>query len=400
MIERMIDEPQIEYAMRLIEAKKEGIKDLDWIEIVQLLGENLNKDTLRKSQETEYGGYKVHKYYQEKYKNGIDSNELLLKLEKKKLEIQAEKNKLSSLRLDLNKSVRNQSRIELWVEELIKASNITIQVPEFKPVNVPQNKEYLLTIADIHTGKKCQSLENYIDFNVIERRFWQLRDEMVELIKERQISTLKILNLGDTIDGLLRASQIQHLEMQRPQQVVKAVRLIAEWLNSLSEYAYIDYKTVTSSNHSEGRPIGSQRGEFQNDDYEIIIYEWLKDILKSNNRIQFQGNSIVEFDICGRKIGALHGHQLRGLDKKNLLRDVAFHLNKDFQYLMIGHLHHTEIKTVGRNHLGNKEVIYCPSISGDDQYSDSIWTGSKAGALLFEFTEKQGRRSVTDIILD
>ena len=59
---RKENEEDLDYAMRLIDIKKEERPDdLDWADIVDLLGLDLNKDSLRKSQDTIFGGIAVYK---------------------------------------------------------------------------------------------------------------------------------------------------------------------------------------------------------------------------------------------------------------------------------------------------------------------------------------------------
>ena len=399
-LRRMSDEDYDSYWWRICSNKDLNIYDLTWEEVGEILNEELGED---------YSSSKWRKNYQMMKKGfdkakeqNIEADTLLEEIELKTLELKEERVKVSTLRLDLNKTIRNTARFKQWIDEVKEAiKTVKVDIPEYKGINDNNyNKDYLLTIADIHTGKKGESLDNYYDLDVLQNRMWQIRDEVVELIKEKQIKTLKILSLGDLIDGLLRASQIQNLQISRAKQTVFIARFLFEWLNSISEYCYIDFKMTTSANHSESRPLDSKRGEFSEDDYEIIIYEWLSDLCKKNPRIKIEGNSIVEFDILGRECVAMHGHQLDKIkNNKNMLATVSFHRNKQYQYMFIGHLHHTNIKTVGRNELGNKEIIYCPCICGNDEYSDGLWTGASAGSLFIEFNDKQGRRSITDIIL-
>lgn len=412
------NESEFEYGLRLIKIKMEDKPDLEWADMVELLDLGVHYDSLRKSCQGKFGGYEVAQYYENKIldmmkessdkadKNQqIELENLIKTLEEKKIAIQSERIKLSSLRSDLNKSVREQARMEQWIEEIkIAAKEVMVDIPNLKRIEEisDEDKEYLLTIADVHTGKKGESLDNYYDLDKLQSRMWQIRDEVIALIKEKNIKTLKILSLGDLIDGLLRCSQLQNLQIMRPAQTVFVVRFLSEWLTSITELGNcnVDFYMTTSSNHSEGRPIGTQHGEFKNDDYEIIIYEWLCDLCSRNPRIKITGSPILDFEILGRQCVALHGHQLKSALGKNMLANVSFKLHKQFQYMFVGHLHHTEIKTVGKNELGNQEILYCPCICGNDEYSDSLWTGASAGSLFIEFNKKQGRRCVTDIIVD
>lgn len=397
---RMSDESYDDFWWRICSNKDLGIYDLTWEEVGEILNQELEEEFTSSKWRKNYQMMK--KGFDKAKQQNLETEEVLQDIELKKIELKEERVKLSSLRSDLNKTVRNTARFEQWIDEVKQAiKEVKVTIPEYKGIlDENYEKDYLLTIADIHTGKKGEALDNYYDLDVLQDRMWKIRDEVIELVKEKQIKTLKILALGDLIDGLLRASQIQNLQISRARQTVFIARFLFEWLNSISEYCYIDFKMTTSSNHSQSRPLDSKRDEFSDDDYEIIIYEWLSDLCKKNPRIKIEGNSIVEFDILGRECVAMHGHQLDKIkNNKNMLATVSFHRNKQYQYMFIGHLHHTNIKTVGRNELGNKEIIYCPCICGNDEYSDGLWTGASAGSLFIEFNDKQGRRSITDIIL-
>lgn len=390
-----------DYWWRICSSKDSNIYNLTWDEVGEILNSELKENFTSSKWRKNYQMMK--KGFDKAREENSDLEDMLRDIEIKKLELKEEQIKLSTLRLDVNKTIRNTARFEQWVDEVKNAiKTVEVHIPDYKGVSDENcKKEYLLTVADIHTGKKGESLDNYYSLDVLQDRMWQIRDEVVQEIQEKRIKTLRILILGDLIDGLLRASQIQNLQMLRAHQTVFIARFLFEWLNSISEYCHIDCKMTTASNHSQSRPLDSKRGEFDKDDYEIIIYEWLSDLCEKNPRIKLEGNNVVEFNLLGRDIIAMHGHQLDKIKgNKNMLATVSFHRNKQYQYMIIAHLHHANIKTVGKNNLGNKEIIYCPCICGNDEYSDSLYTGASAGSLLIEFNDKQGRRNTTDIILE
>ena len=105
LIKKKEDETSYEYGLRLIKLKKDGVVDIDWGEIVKLTGLELNKDSLRKANDTIYGGYNVAKYYEDKIanmKNNSNDNseikELIQEYEDKRLLLKKKvKNQLSSV---------------------------------------------------------------------------------------------------------------------------------------------------------------------------------------------------------------------------------------------------------------------------------------------------------------
>ena len=109
---RKENEEDLDYAMRLIDIKKEERPDdLDWGDIVELLGLDLNKDSLRKSQDTIFGGIAVYKKMKDKElisKPSDYQQEVQIQLQ----ELKKERIRLSDERAALNRRLRNEARKE------------------------------------------------------------------------------------------------------------------------------------------------------------------------------------------------------------------------------------------------------------------------------------------------
>ena len=111
---RLDDEDEYEYGLRLIETKVEqNPADLDWSDIVDLLGLNIHYDSLRKAANvTPYSGYHVMKYYKEKYDKSSEGSDGLGELDRKTIEFQKERQRFFDQRNALNKIVRNMARLD------------------------------------------------------------------------------------------------------------------------------------------------------------------------------------------------------------------------------------------------------------------------------------------------
>ena len=119
---RKDNETDTEYGMRLVEIlKTERPEDLEWEDIKLLINFEGNKDSLRKANDTFLGGYAVYTYFKDKYETeNFSDDKVLNEYELKKIELQKEKYKIQSLRLDMNRIIRESSRTELLFEEFIK----------------------------------------------------------------------------------------------------------------------------------------------------------------------------------------------------------------------------------------------------------------------------------------
>jgi len=204
---RKESEDTIPYLLRLAEIKiEEKPDDLDWSDIAEYCNFNCHYDSLRKAlQPKGYGAYEIYKYLKNKMvSENVSDDKILQEYEIKKIELQKEKVKIQSLRLDMNRIIRESSRTELLYEEFINTLKemCNISIPEFKPLlNQDIKKEYILSFADSHVGKEFKSITNEYDLDIAYDRFNKLLSETIEIIEENNINKLTVLALGDVIEG-------------------------------------------------------------------------------------------------------------------------------------------------------------------------------------------------------
>lgn len=401
-LNRKSDEDFLSYCDRLIEAKENDIIDIDKSEIWELLfNEKLSSEESRKRL---YAIKKIIKKLREEKYSAITEEDVLKELEIKKVELQKEKNKIQTLRLDMNRVIRESSRTELLYEEFINLIKemYNIPIPEFKPLlNQDTKKEYILSFADSHTGKEFKSITNEYNLDIVYDRFNKLLSETIEIIKENNINKLTVLALGDVIEGMcLRVSMLQQLKIGIVEQTIQFMRFIVSWLTELSKYVEITYYQAPYSNHSQIRPFGIKSNDFASEDMERIIFTYIHDILQNNPRINVVEckEKYIIFKIFDYNVVACHGHDIRNID--TFLKDVSNKYRIFFDYGFFAHKHFSNIKVVGESMSNNCELIGIPSIMGSDTYADDLLVGAKAGAILIEFTEKQGKRKTYDIILN
>lgn len=402
--EQLENENWFTYAERLINGRKDGIYDLDKVEIYEYLtGEVVSADHARKN--LCFMEKMIEKYKNDNENNIIDNDEIK-KNELKLIELKKERYKLQTLRHDLNKTVRETSRSELKIEEFMQElKNMhTLELPEFKVLK-PQNidREYVLGFADVHFGKEFISMTNEYSIDETHNRFNKLMCEVVDIIEEKNINKLHILGLGDLVEGAcLRINQLNKLKIGITQQTIQFMRFLVKWLSDLSEFVEIVYYATTYSNHSQIRPFGTKANQFEDEDVEKIIFAYIQDMLKNNDRINIiesEGKDII-FKLFDFNIIANHGHKIKNINK--YLGDISSKYKIFFDYGFFAHTHHSDIKTIGEGQSGNNncEIIKVPSIMGTDEYADDLLVGAKAGAVLIEFTESQGKRVTYDIILN
>jgi hypothetical protein len=395
-------ESEFDHKVRLCLAKLNKEIDLDWSEIIDYLKLNCSPDHLRK---LSYAYKEMSENLHIKQVENIEDEEILDKLTQKKLELQMERVKLSSTKNEINKWVRDQGRSELFYEqylEILSKRNLP-EVPKYKiPYNVVES-DWALNFADIHYGKelKIYGLEEELlaEYNVaiFERRMWDLLNQVIHKIEKENIKHLNVFNLADSIDGILRMSALQSIQLGIMDSQMGFADFMVVWLNELSKYVNVDYYS-TQGNHDEIRPLGSSKGDFPNENVARIINWHLERMLEKNPNITIHKNKpLIYVDIVGTKVLATHGQDERNLE--NSIRDYTTTYNKKIHMLLTGHLHNTNTKTVGMDGMQNIEFYQHPSICGIDEYSVKLKKTAPAGATMMKIVRDLGRTETFDFKL-
>lgn len=386
-LKRKQDESIKEYKIRL--CKNKDLYEISWDTVAELI----NKETGDKFGESKYRKwwYAYSEGYNDSAKLNVSGNEILDELEMKKIELELERKKKATINIEYNKLLREEARKQLIFDEIrqcIKA----VEVPRFEKLSIQRNNiGALMSFSDVHFGKIFISLTNEYSEEIAQERMNMLLNQTIEICNKEDISQLTVLNVGDSIDGLIHMNQLMTLQSGLIDATIKFSRLMVEWLNELSKYVKITYLHIPSANHTELRVLGCNKGELPHEDLEKVIINYIHDMLKNNSRITVPifKNDFVEFNICGYNFISKHGHNIKSL--KNFIKESNTFYRKWFDYAVSAHLHHSEEITVNQGLDNNCELLLIPSIMGTDEYSDSLMVNGKAGAKFFIFEEGKGK---------
>lgn len=386
-----------EYIWRMCDYKDKGLLDLNWEQVGELINKELfgSDEELYRTSSAYRKPYQYAKdFYDDVFKKRMYSydNETIKKMDDLKRDIQKERIKLNTTRVEYNKWLRENARDELIVEEICKSiSNLS---PLEKPAyiqNKYSTKEYCLVFGDEHYGTEFEltdllgNIINSYSPEIFEKRMWDLFYQVIDIIKKEDINTLNVYSMGDFSDGCLRVSQLMKLRYGVIDGTIKYANFISNWLNELTKYVRIRFQ-MTDGNHTELRMLGQPKGTFVEDNMGKIVKEFIKIRLEDNNNFTFIENptGYIYDNLAGNVILGIHG-ETRSLEKT--LKDLSAIYNTQIKYLFAGHLHHSKLEEIGVN----SEVINIPSIIGIDPYALSLNKTSNASAKLFIFEEGKGR---------
>jgi len=334
----------------------------------------------------------------------VSGDKVLKEYELKKQELQKERIKIQTEKMNLSQTLREEARYELFIEKAIVAINNS------KPIIPPKlyinynsefsNKDGVLIFSDQHYGKDLEikglrgEIINKYSPEIFEQRMWQLLKETLLICKKEDFTSIKILSLGDELEGMIRLGQLMNLRYGVVESSIKYSYFIASWLNELSKHIRIDFYS-TSGNHTDLRLLDNKKGTFPHENISKIIDILVAEILRDNQNITIHKNEIDKFyvNIQGFNVLGIHGEEK---DINQCIRDYSFIYNENIDYVVSGHKHHSNSSNIGMS----KGSIGVGSIIGIDDYSMQLKRIADPSATFVVFKKNKGKTIEYNIKLD
>lgn len=334
----------------------------------------------------------------------VGDNTYLNEVKEATQKLEKERQKLYATKIEASRNLRQESRSELFYEN-VRSAIETLPMPEIvvnRALHLVGDKEYLLCLADIQAGAKFEVPTNTYSLDVCQDRFNKLLGDVINYVQANNIVNLKVVGLGDSVQGILRLTDLKLNETSVVEATVMVARMIACFLNQLSAYCYVEYYHVPTSNHSQTRPLGSKASELACEDMEYVIGNYICDMLIANHRVAVYLNSkydFIEIPIFNFNVLATHGHTIKNLD--TALKDLSATHRKLIDYVIVGHWHNGKVIPGNEHDSHDTEVLMCPSFQGTDPYAFyKLGLSSKAACKMFVFDEKYGCTGTEKFILN
>lgn len=395
------NETQFEYIIRITNGKKDKSLDIDYVEWSELIyGKTYSSDVARRMF---YGVERFISVYEEEKEliHNIDDSEIIKKIEEKTKELKFERKKVQAEKSELNRYENKASKYETYYENVANAI-VKLPSPKFRDLEIEDNeKAYILQFSDVHYGATFKTITNEYSREICKERFNKLLFETIEFVKKNKVHELYIVNNADSLQGMLRMSDLRINDVAVVDSLVEFQKLIAEFLNRLSEYCYVRYYQVQTANHTELRLLNSNAGQMANEDMEKIIVNYINDVLADNERVfvntEFKEDNL-QFKVLDYEMIALHGHTINS--QKTALKDKSNQYKKFFDYMLIGHFHSGYEMFVGEKETHSLEMLCSPSFVGTCPYADKLMVGGKSACKIYTFERGKGHTDSKIIILN
>ena len=210
-LNRLVDENEHQYIWRLCEAKENGLIDCDWKSLAEIFNKELCNDETDYKDESAYRkSYQYAKmYYEDVFKNKIESQEFLDDLTGKEESLKKERYKLLDARSAYNKKIRDLARLEDrldYLEKMVK-ENSQMSLPK---VDIERSEssdnDLLVILSDLHIGQTFDSFSGKYDSSIAGKRLSQYLGNIKRIKNINKCENCYLSLQGDLISNSIHKS--------------------------------------------------------------------------------------------------------------------------------------------------------------------------------------------------
>lgn len=383
---RYEDENEYEYIYRL-GTNKDMIGT--WQDVADILNSELNYEYTESRYRKMYQAFsKMMEATQKHTANGYAED-----LQRLKRDLEKERKKIQTEKVEYNKWLREQARDEMICEAICDA----IRELDAMPIPVPvyggtHGRNGIVCFGDEHFGTEFSisglhgEVLNQYSPEIFYDRMNSLMGQILEICDRENLNEICVYALGDFVDGILRVSQLMKLRYGVVESTVKYADYICKWLNELTQHVRVSYQMARHGNHTELRMLGQPKGTFTTDNMDLVVAEMIKVRMENNPNFSFVENptGYIFDNVCGFNILGLHG-EVKSIG--SAIKDFSHTYQTPIDILIAGHKHHSMSEAVGLC----RDVIGVPSIMGTDDYAMKLNATSNAGATFLIIEEGKGK---------
>lgn len=393
--ERKANETDLQYHKRIVYGKllDHTLSEYDYSELAMYAyGQEYSSDVARRMF---YGSCKTLQLMDagKEAEGASDDSSYIDDLRRKKEELQKERVKLQTEKLEYNKWIREDARDEMFMEQVLDAIREHIGEPtKIEPLfPVEAEREGVLCIADCHFGKehKVYGLFNEVineySPEIFYDRMNRLMGSVLDTVERENLTALHIHNLGDHIEGLQRFSQLSTLRYGAVDSAIIFGNYMGDWLRELSKHVRVFYGQ-TDGNHDELRLLDGKKAQHLNESAGKIVRNCIQ--LKNEDNPNFtmlENKTGMIYDmVAGSHILGVHG-ELK--DTERAIKEFENVYNVPVHYLEAGHFHTDAYRNCGVR----RGCISVGSIVGVDDYALRLRRISDATATLYICESGKGK---------
>lgn len=381
-------ENEYEYIYR-IGSNKESIGT--WQDVADILNQELGYEYTESRYRKMFQAFsKMMEGNQAKLATGSDYLEDLKQLRR---DIEKERKKLQTEKLEYNKWLREEARDEMIWESIRAEISKMDKMPGVSPIYTDRgNKTGIVCFGDEHFGAEVcirglhGEVINEYNPEIFYDRMGDLLGQIVSICEKEGLSSLRVYSMGDFADGIIRVSQLMKLRFGIVEATVKYADYLCRWLEELTHHVSVEFQMARGGNHTQLRMLGQPKNTFKDDNMDKVVSEMIRIRLEENPNFLFVQNptGYIFDNVCGFQVLGIHG-EVKSVS--NAIKDFSHTYKTPIDIMIAGHKHHGMSEAVGIC----RDVVGVPSIMGVDDYAMSLNATSNPGATLLIIEEGAGK---------
>lgn len=220
-----------------------------------------------------------------------DSATQLKELQLQKQEIQKEKRKLFDERLDLNRRLREEARLETTIEKIEDMlSNISYnRYLSYSPNALESENDMIVCLSDLHIGATYYGFDGTYDSCIAKERLEKYLSEIIDIQETHATENCVCLLLGDLISGSIHRT----ISVTNKENVIEQVKLACEYISDFVYELGKHFKSVelrgVAGNHSR---LQEKEDALLGERLDTLILWFIKSMLKNAENI-----TVIDEDI-------------------------------------------------------------------------------------------------------
>lgn len=364
MLSKRTNESDLQYHRRLIYGKliDRTLTDVDFSEIAPLLyGGEYNSHSARKMM---YGSCKTLQLLDREMERQTVSDDMMSELDRKKVELQKERQRFFDQRAAFNKVVRERARQE-ELNDIITRTIESGKLPtlEYTPREVlHSDNDLLISLSDIHYGANINNYWCTYNSDVCRDMLTDYLGRIIEIAKTHGSESCVVWANGDLISGSIHKSLAVSNKENLIEQVMGVSELISGFLAALSNHFRSVRFVSVAGNHSR---LDTKENALKDERLDDLVEWYLKARMQSFANVEIGGcekidSTMYVVDVRGLSYVGCHGNY--EISPAHI-QSVQQMVRRPIYAVLLGHLHHNAMNTV----QGIRTVM-AGSFQGMDDY--------------------------------
>lgn len=354
--------------------------DLEWQDIVDALDLQIHRDSLRKAQNTEFGGYAIYKYMLEKIdtlkaeqeinKNSVTGKGYLDEIREARRELENEKYKIRDERNELRRLQRDEARRESFIDLIKRIISENIEplpdsgIVEQNNSSAESSSTLIIPVTDIHTGIVCKNAWNDYDTKELMCRLNNYYNKICEIKERHKADDAVIVLGGDLISGIIH----RNLRLENNEDVIRQLKLVSIYLSNFvrdlaNQFREINVYSV-SGNHS--RVMANKEEALKGEELDALVPFYMQANLQNYKNVYIHTENSIDdtmacFSVYGKLWYAVHGTYD---SLSNVVQNLTMMTGTKPDGVLMGHKHSNAMLTVY-----DTKVVQSGCVSGSDNYA-------------------------------